>query len=426
MATDLIASSPWSIEPARPGEPIQRWSSRASTIEDIHRELARIWSVPRLAVDVDGHEERHVAARTSVLNLVVLARRPEIAVGAADTIRHLTGRHPSRTLIVIPLDPDGPSWLDARITAVCVLPHDDAPETCVEMLDLHAGGEAGRHPAAIIAPLLVHDLPVTVWWPGEVPFKQPMAIDVFALADRLVVDGSTWSGDGLRQLAHLAQLLEREGLTVSDFALDRQARWREAIASVFDMPEFLPYLRSLRRISITYVTHDDRGAPGTTNIVKPVYHVAWLASRLGLRVTRPLDPVGAASGPRTGGGRAAMMHEGLGATLRGVHDVAVAIRPVRSAAPAGTTLHIELVCERRGSELRADISAEAENVMVNVSLDGVDRLERAFRAQRKTDVDLLTEALEEGGRAAVTSDAIRHASLLAAADTEASLPSIRR
>ncbi|HEY4632410.1 MAG TPA: glucose-6-phosphate dehydrogenase assembly protein OpcA [Candidatus Limnocylindrales bacterium] len=413
MATDLIAPSPWSIEPARPGEPIQRWSSRATTIEDIHRELARIWAMPRLTVDVDGSEERHIAARTSVLNFVVVARRPETAIGAADTIRHLTGRHPSRTLIVMPLDPDGPSWLDARITAHCILPRDDAPETCAEMLDVHAGGEAGRHPAAIIAPLLIHDLPVAVWWPGEVPFGQPMASDVFTLADRVVVDGSTWSGDGLWQLAHLAGLLERSGLAVSDFALDRQARWREAIASVFDMPEFLPYLRSLRRVSVTYGTHDETGTPGATNIVKPVYHVAWLASRLGLRVGHPLTAVVGASVGRKPGGGAVVMHGGLVATLRGARDVAVAMRSVRSTAPAGTTLRVELLCDRRGSELRADVTAEAETVRARVWRDGVECLDRIFRAQRKTDVELLTEALEESGRVTVTTDAIRFASLLA-------------
>ncbi len=417
MATDLIGASPWSVEPAQPGEPIQRWSSRASTIEGIHRELARIWAAPHLAVEIDGQEERHISARTSVLNLVVVARRPEIAVGAADTIRRLTGRHPSRTLIVMPLDPDGPSWLDARISAHCILPHDDAPETCAEMLDVHAGGEAGRHPAAIIAPLLIHDLPVTVWWPGEVPFHQPMAGDVFALADRLVVDGSSWSGDGLPQLVLLAELLGRRELTVSDFALDRQARWREAIASIFDMPEFLPYLRSLHRISVTYGTHDDTGSPGTTNIVKPVYHVAWLASRLGMHVVRPLTAVAGPNVARRPGGGAVAMHGGLAATLRLTKDVAVAIRPVQSTARAGTTLRVELICDRRGSELRADITAEAETVRARVWQDGVECIDRMFRASRRTDVDLLTEALEESGRVTVTSDAIRLASQLAGTST---------
>ena len=66
-------------------------------------------------------------------------------------------------------DPDGPPWLDAKIQAHCVLPRADAPETCSELIFLTAGGETGRHLSALVAPLLIHDLPVTVWWPGEPP-----------------------------------------------------------------------------------------------------------------------------------------------------------------------------------------------------------------------------------------------------------------
>lgn len=399
----------WSFAPGQPGEPIQRWSSRARSIEEIDRELARIWAIPRLVAVVDGVEARHVAARTSVMNLVVIARRPELAERSADTIQRVAGRHPSRTLVVTPADPDGPSWLDARISAHCMLPREDSPETCAEMIFLTAGGESGRHLAALVAPLLVHDLPVTVWWPGEPPFGTQMADELVGLADRLVVDGSTWSGDGLGRLRELADLVDRPRLVVSDFALVRQARWREAVASVFDMPEFLPYLRSLRRVSVTYGTHDETGAPGSTNIVKPLYHVAWLASRLGLRVVEPLAPV---ADPRTGprGG----LHKGLAGRLGGRHGgTAVVVRPVRSRMPAGTTLRVELLAERRGSELRADVTAEAETVHCRVWLDGVEALDRVFRAARRTDVDLLAEALEATGRDPVTFDAIRCAAALA-------------
>ena len=116
---------------------------------------------------MEGEPARHIAARTSVMNLVVIARRPEIAERGAATIQALTGRHPSRTIVVQSADPDGPSWLDARVEAHCVLPREDAPETCAETIHLTAGGEAGRHLSAIVTPLIVHDLPVTVWWPAS-------------------------------------------------------------------------------------------------------------------------------------------------------------------------------------------------------------------------------------------------------------------
>ncbi|MEX0744143.1 MAG: hypothetical protein WD118_00965, partial [Phycisphaeraceae bacterium] len=106
-----------------------------------------------------------------------------------------------------------------------------------------------------------------------------------------------------------------------------------AIASTFDDPDFLPYLRSLRRIAVTYATHDEIGAAGSTNLVKPVYHVAWMASRLGLHVVKPLIvAAGPASGnapkPRPGAGSRPASSRGMVATLSdGRGEVSVVIRP---------------------------------------------------------------------------------------------------
>jgi glucose-6-phosphate dehydrogenase-like protein OpcA len=396
-----------------------RWRSRASSVDGIEQELARIWAQPNLRTTVAGEDsaERHVAARTSVMNLVVIARRPEVGERCAATIESLTGRHPSRTLVVSPSDPDGPSWLDAQILAHCVLPREDAPATCAETIYLMCGGESGRHLDAIVAPLLVHDLPVTVWWPDEPPFGTVQANDVFEMCDRLVVDGSTWHGTGLPQIRHLAGLQARRPIAISDFALIRQSRWREAIASIFDIPDFLPYLRHLRRISVTYGVRDEGGVE-PTNVVKPVYHAAWLASRLGMRVERQLAPLVSPVRPAVARhGRAAPLQTtggGLGATLRlDRTDVAVVIRPVLSEMPPGTTLRIELRADFRGSELRADVTAEQDAVHARVWQDGVHSLERGFTAPRRTDIDLLAEAIEAGGRDPVTVGATAMAAELA-------------
>jgi glucose-6-phosphate dehydrogenase assembly protein OpcA len=415
MATDLTA-------PATPGEPSLRWTSRARTIDGIERELARIWSIPDLTATVDGQDVRHVAARTSVMNLVVVARRPELGEHCAAIIAQLTGRHPSRTVICSPADPDGPAWLDARITAQCMLPRGGAAETCSELIYVSAGGETGRHIAAIVEPLLIHDLPVTVWWPDEPPLGSRQADDLLEDADRLVVDASSWSGDGLDRLAELARLVETDGTAVFDFALVRQSRWREAIASTFDMPEFLPYLRSIRRIAVTFGTHDDLGRPGGTNMVKPLYHVAWIASRLEMSVSSPLAPLAGSAtqltgptGPATLSGRPSkatppVADTGYGATLRhGSREVAVVLRPVLSGMPSGTTLQVELLADRRGTEFRVDVTAEAETVAVRAWRNGVKVLDRRFLAARRTEVDLLAEAVETPERDVVSDGAIRMA-----------------
>ena len=407
------------------GEPVLRWRERAHSIDEIESALARIWASQDLTVTDDGEPARRIAARTSVMNLIVVARRPEYSERCAATMQMLTGRHPSRTIVIQSADPDGPSWLDARIEAHCVLPRPDAPETCAETIQVTCGGEAGRHLSAIATPLVVHDLPVTVWWPGEPPFRERAAVDLLAGADRLIVDASSWSGDGLGRLRDMAELVDTTTIAVSDFALIRQSRWREAIASIFDDPDFLPYLRSLRRIAVTYGTHDETGAPGSTNLVKPIYHVGWLASRLELSVIKPLaevsGPVRVASatrGARPGAaGAKPVVGRGLVATLSdGRAEVGVIVRPVVSSTPAGTTLRVELLAERRGSELRADVTAEAETVHVRVWLDGVEALDRSFRAPRRTEVELLAEAIESGGRDSVSVAALRSAARIVGAN----------
>lgn len=420
MAANLSPSQP-SVVPfgiqATPGDPVLRWDRRATSVAEIDRELGRIWASPRAVAARDPDGERTIAARTSVLNLVVVARSPELGELAAATLAAGTGRHPSRTLILVPTDPDGPGWIRADVKAYCMVPRAGAAETCAEQVYVTAGGDTGRHLEAIVAPLLVHDLPVTVWWPGDPPLGSAPAKALIAIADRLVVDGSHWTGDGLDRLVALAGL-GRPTLPISDFALMRQARWREAVASVFDRAEFQPYLRSIRRIAVTYATHGGANAEAATNLVKPIHHVAWLASRLDLRVATPLArvgrPVAARSRPAPPG---SPPEPGRG--LRGLLEwergavVDVVIRPVVSAMPGGTTLRLELLAERRGSELRAEVTAEAEGVHVRVWEDGVEALDRTFHAARRTDADLLTEAIEAGGRDPVAEGTLAMAARLA-------------
>jgi len=405
MATDVIALN----------EPVLRWAARAKTIPDIEKELSRIWAKQDLTTEIDGEPGRHVSARTNVMNLVVVARRPEIAERGAATIQALTGLHPSRTIVVQPADPDGPSWLDARVEAHCVMPRADAPETCAETIHLTAGGECSRHLAGIVEPLIIHDLPVTLWWPDEPPFGTPHVGALLDLANRLVVDGSGWHGTGRPLLRKMAAAAERHDLAIFDFALARQSRWREAIAAIFDIPDFLPYLRHLRRISVTYGIRDELGAE-TTNIVKPLYHAAWLGSRLGMRVAKPLAPMSAGIRRPAGRGHGvSTVAGGLGATMRlDRTDVTVVIRPVLSEMPAGTTLRVELLADWRGSELRADVTAEQEAVHVRVWQDGVHALERGFNAPRRNEIDLLAESIEAGGRDPVAVGTLALAAELAA------------
>ena len=373
-----------STSPGVVGQPVLRWQSRAKSLDGITAELGRIWSSIALTAEGPDGEERRVAARTSVMNLVVIAGRGEVGERVASIVEGLTGRHPSRTLIVTPADPDGPAWLDAQVQAHCVLPSDAAPETCSELVYLTCGGESGQHLSGLVAPLLIHDLPVTVWWPGEPHFESPSARELLPMADRVLVDGSGWTGDGMAGIAAMAKLPARHDIEIADFAMLRQARWREAIASTFDRPALLPFLGHLDRIEVHYAARD--GAPGTANVVRPMYHVAWLASRLDMAVEEPFRP---GTAPWSG-------YTGL--LRHGRRRVQVALRPMESEAPRGTTLIVQLHATRSRSQLWVEVTAQADGVVVQASLDGNPMPERRFLAPRKREADLLAETIETAGR----------------------------
>jgi glucose-6-phosphate dehydrogenase assembly protein OpcA len=375
-----------------------RWSSRTRSIDGVAAELGRIWSTISLTTVGEEGAERRVAARSSVMNLVVIAGRGEVGERAAAIVDGLTGRHPSRTIIVSPADPDGPSWLDAQVQAHCMLPSATAPETCSELVYLTVGGESGQHLAGIVAPLLIHDLPVMVWWPVEPHFESRPVADWLNMADRLLVDAAGWAGDGLSGLVAMSALPERHHVEIVDLALLRQARWREAIASTFDRPNLMPYLRYLDRLDLTYAVTD--GTPGAANSVRPVYHVAWLASRLGMAVVTPL---------RAG----TAMWSGYTGVLRlGRRRVPVTIKPVESSAPRGTTISVDLHATRNGSELAIEVTAYEEGVVVKAALDGVEMPARRFFAPRKRESDLLAETIDAPGSDPIAAEALAKAAEL--------------
>ena len=344
--------------------------------------------------------DHFVAARSSVLNLVVVAGHQETAERCAAIISATAGRHPSRSLILSSLDPEGPPGLTARVEGVSVTASVGAAETGAETIYVAAHGETTRHLASIIVPLLVRDLPVALWWPSDPQFGSHRADRLLPLADRLIVDGSSWSGDGLDRLSAMARAAERERFVVADFALLRQARWREALASVYDLPDLRPHLRSIRSITVEYAAPGESAS--LTNIVRPVYHVAWLASRLGMSVVEPMRR-------RPDGRRLATLRQAE-------HQVAVEWRPVESGLGHGSTVSVEILSRLRGAELVGNVTAGDRTVEVAIHDNGRERVRRTYVAPRLNDVDLLERAVEDSAADPLAGETLAMAGRLTATE----------
>lgn len=147
-----------------------RWKSTATSVAEADALLARLWSstesrqqiTSELIKDAEG--KTPIAVRTGVMNLVVVAPGAERAVGAASALSSLP-RNPSRTLFIVPRDPEGPPTFRARLEIFCaVTPRGDGTSACTELLWIDASGEAGRHLSSMVPQLSLHDLPTLLWW----------------------------------------------------------------------------------------------------------------------------------------------------------------------------------------------------------------------------------------------------------------------
>jgi len=362
-----------------------RWKSTATSVAEADALLARIWSSTEsrqqitgdLIKDADG--KTAIAVRTGVMNLVVVAPGAERAVGAASALSSLP-RNPSRTLFIVPRDPEGPPTFRARLEIFCaVTPRGDGTSACTELLWIDASGEAGRHLSSMVPQLSLHDLPTLLWWDHTVDPSSQDLKELLRGVDRALFNGSDQRGAGINVVSELVKVAASTGTALSDFSLIRQARWRDAVASAFDEPEIAPYLHSLTEIRATYSSGSNSSAP--VNIVKPTYHLAWLTSRLGATVITPLNNAsGTWSGLISDAGQ----------------RIALKLEPVVDAGHSGTTLALHLKGERRGSTLELTVRADGATTQVQATINGTLVNERIFRAKRATDAELLSNALELG------------------------------
>ena len=172
----------------------------------VESHLASLWT---LAGD-DGArvtEKGLPHARASVLNLIVTVPDELSADRVVATMLGLGFRHPSRAIVLV-AEPRRrrPDWLDASVSAHCHAIHEAEEQVCYEEVVLTVRGEAAAHLDGIVAPLLIHDLPTLVWWPGDPPFADPIFDQLVEMGDRLIIDSSDFSDLllGLRRLANAA------------------------------------------------------------------------------------------------------------------------------------------------------------------------------------------------------------------------------
>ena len=226
-----------------------------------------------LHADGEGSEAaEHAAAeaRASVCNLITVVGNETERGAVTSVLDRLSVTNPSRTLILLAQHTREADKLEAEVSAQ--ERSESGHRVSTERVVLHAHGEPARHLASLAAPLLIPDLPVTLWWPGRPQFDNPLFDDLCELADRLVVDTDEGFDD-----ADLTRLLEvarrpKARASIGDLNWLRLIAWRHVAAQFFDMPGMLERLGHIRGVSILH------GSDGSTAQARLLG--GWVRSRM--------------------------------------------------------------------------------------------------------------------------------------------------
>jgi glucose-6-phosphate dehydrogenase assembly protein OpcA len=353
---------------------------------------------PRLARHMGEHRSVRVRMRTSVLTLVVIAPRPETSERALAAINHLAQLHPSRAIVISPGDFDGPATTDAHIYAECKLSDYSGAEVCTEQLLIKTGGELAQHLARVVAPLLIHDLPVILWWPDDPPFGSRQFGEVVGTADLLLVDSGTFHEDGGARLAGLATVIS-DGVAVTDIGWLRLALWRELLAGMFDHPLLGPELEHIRSVRV-----DVSRPTSTLRITKAAFYLGWLASRLGWEIAEPL---------------AMDADDDLlrGAFRHGRRKIPIEVHPVRatldgSQRAPGSLVRVDIEAVRPKATVRARITRQADHLLATADWNGAPVARRAGQLEAFDETPFVAQALQRPGLDRIFENALIRATRL--------------
>jgi glucose-6-phosphate dehydrogenase assembly protein OpcA len=228
-------------------------------IGKIDRELKRLWQ-----------EGEGAATRASLINFAVFCESADKMHEMTDVIAQITKDHACRA-ILIGMDPAiEHAPVQACITAHCHLGRAGQKQVCCEQITFLLGKDGLPLIPNIVFSHLDSDLPLILWWRGELPAESEDQL--WTWVDRLIFDSQTWSHVP-SQFALLRNSIEPASprMTLCDLNWTRSLYLRQAIAQIFDHPEYLGELFAMTSAEITH-------APGMKSTATLM--AGWLAAQL--------------------------------------------------------------------------------------------------------------------------------------------------
>jgi len=238
----------------------------------LERELTAMWA------ESSGGGGAGVT-RACVLNLVVYAEGAEERSEVDALLSEVIERHPCRAVVLVADREAAEPRLEAYVSTRCQLSSRGGKQVCGEQITIEAAGAVVESAATAVAPLLVPDVPVFLWWKDIPHYDDKLFNRLAEMSDRVVIDSASFDNPRF-DLVRLAEILEdRAGtLHVTDLNWGRLTSWRSLVASFWDVPDYRPSLDQIERVEIVYDPPDrapEQVAP------KALLAAGWLAACLG-------------------------------------------------------------------------------------------------------------------------------------------------
>jgi glucose-6-phosphate dehydrogenase assembly protein OpcA len=265
---------------------------------------------------------------------------------------------------------------------------------CNEQITFWAGGPALSSAASAIAPLLVPDVPVFLWWKDPPDYKDDLWTDLASMSDRIVVDSEHFSDivDDFNSLKELV-LKKDADVRLTDLNWGRLTTWRSLIAGFWDIPAYRADLDSIEHASIGFNPGSD---VRNGSSAKPLLLAGWLASLLGWRFEKT-----DASGDQT-----CFTFDHLN------RKIAFVIAPSMSGPQCkGLVTSLSLTARGGSAEFTVRLSDDARRLTTEARIDGQLTAGRTLSYEARSEGQRLSSELSFLNR-----DAVYENSVVAAAE----------
>ena len=236
------------------------------SLDAVEPELSRLWQ---------EETDKGGPPRIGLFTLVALASELPLLGRAQRIVADAAAMYPSRTIVAT-----WPQGADASITADATLHRLTATgAACGDAIVLEATGAAREWLPENLVHLALTDLPMCVWWVGDLPDFDKLFDRVAIDADLVIVNSGEMDLRDLEKLSMICKRI-RDNTALTDLTWFRLRPIQELIARFFDGETAMACLTSIERITIEFSPRDgDVDAASTQACLL----FGWMANALGLK-----------------------------------------------------------------------------------------------------------------------------------------------